>query len=319
MFVAHTVLTTEEKVVDGRSAILFATVAGVSLGLMTGGAEAVPPDRRRGLRLAILVRGCALIVLGILLALLQPPLAVILDYYGLGFVLLAPVLFAARPVLAAALVVLAAAAPPLVAWLAATGDAADLPLPVQPLGLWLVYGSYPVLIWLAFLVAGLLVARMDLRRRATQFVLVVGGVVLATLGYGAAELVPRVTAEAHSGTTAEVVGSGGVALAVIGLAVLLGSLPGLAGRAVRLGLRPLASTGSMVLTLYTVHVIVLTLVRDAVRDGDGPWSYPPVLLPALLIGALVIGTVWRRFVGPGPLEAGFRTLSEAVDRPRVTS
>ena len=43
MFAAHTLATTGETVVDGRSAILFATVAGASLGLITGGAT--PPAR----------------------------------------------------------------------------------------------------------------------------------------------------------------------------------------------------------------------------------------------------------------------------------
>ena len=102
-----------ENFFDGRSSILFATVAGVSLGLLTGGSDPPPPGSRGFPRAAIAIRGAALILLGILLTtLLHPPLAVILDYYGLAFLLLIPLLFAPPAVLALAAVLVVAIAPP---------------------------------------------------------------------------------------------------------------------------------------------------------------------------------------------------------------
>ena len=61
MFAAHVVVDRAENIYDGRSSILFASVAGVSLGLLTGGAD--PPRDRRGMhRASIAVRGATLIV-----------------------------------------------------------------------------------------------------------------------------------------------------------------------------------------------------------------------------------------------------------------
>jgi hypothetical protein len=113
MFAAHVVSDRAENLYDGRSSILFATVAGVSLGLLTGGAD--PPQRgsRGELRGGVALRGLGLIVIGAFLTVVvQPPLAVILDYYGVAFLLLVPVIFAVRPVLAVLALVITAVIPP---------------------------------------------------------------------------------------------------------------------------------------------------------------------------------------------------------------
>lgn len=309
MFVAHTVVGGDEKLADGRSSILFATVAGVSLGLLSGGAD--PPEQNRGdRRIAILVRGLLLVVIGLVLSLLEPPLAVILDYYGFAFVLLVPALFLPRRLLLALAALTAVAAPPLVAALAEATPLTALPLSLQPPAVWLVYGNYPMLIWFAFFLVGLAAARWDLRQTRTQLALLLGGLAASATGYGAAWLVPGVSAEAHSGSTAEVLGSGGLACAVIGALTLLGRTPGLAGLTVRGLLGPLAAAGAMAFSLYVAHVVLLAAIDDPAAPGD----YPPWVLPGLIVGALVIGTVWQRFLGSGPLEAGFRAATRAVVR-----
>ncbi|TFD44684.1 hypothetical protein E3T33_08480 [Cryobacterium sp. TMT1-2-1] len=76
-------------------------------------------------------------------------------------------------------------------------------------------GDYPALIFLPFLLVGLIADRSDLGRAKTQFWMIAGGVLAAVLGYGAAYVLPGLTARAHSGSTAEILGSGGFALAVI--------------------------------------------------------------------------------------------------------
>lgn len=324
MFVAHTVYAPGELVVEGRSSILFATVAGVSLGLVSGGAHPTPPGGRGVVRLSVATRGAALVLLGLALtAFLRPPIAVILDYYGLGFLLLVAPLFLARRWLVAAAVVLALVGPVLVSAAEAATESAGLALPVALVAEWLVLGFYPLVVWLVFLLAGLVLARSDLRDRSTAAIALVGGAFAAVVGYGAALLVPGVDASAHSGTTAEVVASGGVALAVIGALSLLDSATGVGesvARVVRFVLAPLAGAGAMALTLYVAHAIVLAVARDA-AGGSPRWSPPDGILPALVIGALVIGPLWRRLLGPGPLEAGLRALTRLVTRastrPRV--
>lgn len=322
MFVAHTVLTVDEKIVDGRSAILFATVAGVSLGLITGGAAPTPRGRRGDDRIVVLVRGGVLVLLGLALTtFLQPPIAVILDYYGFAFLLLIPLLFAGRPVLVAIAGLLALAAPPLVGLLTGAVAFEGVPAPLQLFARWLAYGEYPMLVWIAFLLAGLVLARSDLRDRFTAGVAVVGGAVAAALGYGAAALVPGLTAAAHSNSGLEVLASGGVAVGVIGALSLLDSATGAGervARVVRFALSPVAAAGTMALTLYTAHAIVLAAVRVA-GEQQGGWDIPGWALPVFVLGSLVVAPIWHRFVGPGPLEAGLRALTRLTLRRPVRS
>lgn len=322
MFAAHVVFDRSENFYDGRSAILFATIAGVSLGLLTGGSQ--PPATLRGnLRAGIAIRGAALILLGVILTtLVQPPLAVILDYYGLAFLLLVPLLFARRSVLALAVLLVVLIAPPLVESLRSEVDPDGIPILLTPFAQWLVFGAYPVAVWLAFPLFGLICARSGLERRLTQLVMIAAGSVAAAVGYGSAAVLQGVTAEAHSGSTAEVVASGGLAVAIIGVATLLGTLPGSAGRGIRFLLFPIAAAGGMALSLYTAQAIGLTILREVIREGDERWTYPDATLPALIISALVIGTLWRRYLGAGPLERALRWLSvrpapRAAETPRV--
>ncbi|WP_309712099.1 DUF418 domain-containing protein [Pseudolysinimonas sp.] len=319
MFAAHTLFDGQERLFDGRSAILFATVAGVSLGLITGGANPPPPGERSTARLSVLIRGAVLVLLGLALtAFLQPPIAVILDYYGFAFLLLIAVLFLARPLLAVLAAVIAVAAPPIVVAVTDGTPFESVPAPVQILARWLFYGEYPMLIWLAFLLAGLILARAELRDRLTAALALVLGALAAVLGYASALVIPGVTAEAHSGTTAEVFGSGGLAVAIIGGLSLLDSATGVGERVARIlrfVLSPVAAAGAMALTLYVAHAIALAIIR-ATADNPERWQVPEWTFPALALGALAIATLWRRFVGIGPLEAGLRALTRlAVGSP----
>ncbi|MEQ1736889.1 MAG: DUF418 domain-containing protein [Rhodoglobus sp.] len=326
MFAAHVVFDHDENFYDGRSSILFATVAGVSIGLLTGGSSPPPRGERGSRRGAIAIRGATLILLGILLTnLLNPPLRVILDYYGLAFLLLVPLLFASRAVLALVAGLVVALAPAIIEAMRALVDPDGIPLVLAPFAQWLIYGTYPVLIWLAFPLFGLICARSGLERRRTQLIMIGAGVLGAAAGYGAWARLPGVTAEAHSGTAAEVIGSGGVAIAIIGLATLLGSLPEPSGRGIRFVLYPIAAAGGMALSLYTAQVIALTIVREANRIDAERWVYPDAILPVLIVSALLIGTLWRLFLGAGPLERLLRWLTrgpaprrvEAPTAPRV--
>lgn len=317
MFAAHVVFDRSENIWDGRSSILFATVAGVSLGLLTGGSAPPPPGERAAGRISIALRGAALMLIGILLTnLVQPPLRVILDYYGFAFLLLVPLLFASRAVLALTAGLVVALAPAIIEGVRALVDPDSIPLVLGPFAQWLIYGTYPVLIWLAFPLFGLICARSGLEHRWTQLIMIGAGALSALVGYGAGARIPGVTAEAHSGTAAEVLGSGGLAVAIIGLATLLGSLPDPAGRGIRFVLYPVAAAGGMALTLYTAQAIALTIVRDANRIDAERWIYPDATLPVLIVAALLIGTLWRLFLGAGPLERLLRWLTSVPKHMR---
>ncbi|HWH98136.1 MAG TPA: DUF418 domain-containing protein [Pseudolysinimonas sp.] len=335
MFAAHTIFDSGEQLFDGRPAILFATVAGVSLGLITGGASPPPRGERGTARLVVLIRGVVLVLLGLsLTTFLHPPIAVILDFYGFAFLLLIAVLFAARAVLGLLVAVITIAAPPIVDAVTEGTPFETLAEPAQLFARWLFYGEYPMVIWLAFLLAGLLLARTDLRDRFTAGIALVLGTLAAVLGYASTLVIPGITAEAHSGSTAEVVGSGGVAVAIIGGLSLLDSTVGDSmasrpgeriARVLRFVLAPVAAAGAMALTLYVAHAIALTIIRAADAEPER-WQVPGPTFPALVVGSLVFATLWRRFVGVGPLEAGVRALTRfalrtpsppTAGRPRV--
>ena len=107
MFAAHLAPAEREMIWDGRSAVLFAVLAGVSIGLMSGGATR---STRPLLDTAsILLRGLYLLVIGVGLTLLGTPIAVILPHYGLMFVVAAVLMFLPRAVLAALAAVFAVA------------------------------------------------------------------------------------------------------------------------------------------------------------------------------------------------------------------
>ncbi len=314
MFVAHAIPRPDDDIellVDGRSSILFATLAGVSLGIITGGAHTAERGRRGDLVVSILLRAICLFLLGSFLAALNSEIAIILDYYSFMFVLLTPLLFLNRWALAAIAAVLVVAAPALAASTAEPDDADESF--ISFLQYYLLDGSYPALVWMPFLIAGLISVRSGLGRTGTQFAMVSGGTLVAVVGYGLGRL-PGWTAEAHSSTTAEVLGSGGFAIAVIG-AVLWLTSPERAGfgRAVRGILWPVGATGSMALTVYTAQILTLAIFVQLRNDSGGQVQYPgwPLLI-GLTVASLLFASVWRATLGKGPLER----LLTLISRPR---
>jgi MYXO-CTERM domain-containing protein len=93
----------------------------------------------------------------------------------------------------------------------------------------------------------------------------------------------------------------GVAMAVLGAALLLVRSP----RAAKV-LRPLADAGSMTLTLYSAHLVLLA---TGLLDDD-----PAALYLLMVVAALAFAVAWRRRFGQGPLE---RPVARAALRTRL--
>lgn len=310
MMTAHIVLTADEKLVDGRSSILFATIAGMSLGLLTGGIR--PAAERRGPVVArVAKRAVVIFALGLALTALEPPLAVILDDYGIWFLAVLPLLVAPTWLVAVAGYAIAVLGPIAVTLLTPAAEALDADqFGLRLLADWFVTGSYPALALTALPVIGLFLARCDLRSTRTRVAMLGGGALAAVIGYGAAQLIPGVTAEAHSASTAELLGSGGLAVAVVGALLLAADGATPAARAVRAVLWPFGAAGSMPLTIYTMHVLgMVAATRIAADAGEGPYDYAWWLLPVMVAGALVVGSALRATLGFGPLERAVAWLS----------
>ncbi len=326
MFAAHLLWITDPfdwgapptwiAVVDGRSSILFATLAGVSIGLVTGGRMPLPPAAMTTARGRLAVRAGLLWVLGILLILTGVPVFVILPAYALMFLLALPL----TSVQTRALLPLAGALAIIMPFVQVVLDAA--PFWSTPLGDALsktIGWHYPFTTWVAFVVAGLGVARAGLRRLRVQLWLVGAGAALAAFAYAADAGAPRDpdaetasypgalwTARAHSTGLLEVVGSGGFALAVLGACLLL------CRTRVTWVVLPLRAVGAMPLTAYTLQLVVWAVVAGATLDRVGDLAGFRDLQPfwPLTIATILLCTAWALLVGRGPLE----TVVDAASR-----
>lgn len=216
---------------------------------------------------------------------------------------------------------------------------------IDPLGLvemLLVTGAYPAIVYLAYICVGLGIGRLDLSSTTVAVRLLVGGVVLAVTAWftssfllfqlnglahlrdaAAGETDPAAVTQTilwdpepvaswwwlalrghHTGTPIDMVGTIGSALAVVGAALLVTRL--LTARRL---LWPLATAGSMTLTIYSVHAMVLN--SGVLPDGD-------VAAYAVQVAVAVAAAVaWRRWRGQGPLEQ-FVAVASKRARHRVT-
>ena len=327
MFAAHLLLTADAFVwgdpstwstlVNGRSSILFAVLAGVSIGIVTGGTRPLTGPVMITARLRLVLRGCALWVLGILLALTGVPVYVILPAYAILFLLALPfTALHARTVL-----------------VTAAGIAITMPF-VQPLleapPLWegpfgaeaqaFLGWNYPFTVWAAFVLAGLGLARSGLSDPATQLRMLAGGAAVSALGSllgevrspGGAYLDAVLSVEPHSAGLPEVIGSGGFAVAVLGACLLLCRL-----RPVVLITLPVRAMGAMPLTAYTLQLVIWAvaslLVLGTTSDLFGFVALEPFW--PLTIGMMIGCTAWALLVGRGPLEWALARLGRVISDP----
>lgn len=307
-------------VASGRSSVLFAVLAGVSIALVTGGST--PPVRGHRLtvsRRALGVRAVLLWVCGLALIATGVPVYVILPAYALLFLLALPLLrwSAVELWLLAALLAL------VMPWVQPALDA----LPIWSgetgyvLGL-LVGWHYPFSVWIAFLVAGMAAGRSDLTARRTLCVLLVVGTVLAVAGYGDDALTRVVgegdpgsyaaavlTARPHSNGLFEVVGAGGFALASVAVCQLV-----CRSRVVASLVLPLRAVGSMPLTAYVGQIVAWAIVAGAVlgdtSDLEGMRALR--LFGVFVVGTIVFCTAWALGIGRGPLERALVWLTRRV-------
>lgn len=301
-----------ERLIDGRSSILFAVVAGVALGLVTGADEPQATGRwpARG-RLAL--RAALLFGLGLLLWMLPSGIAIILDYYGVMFLLLVPLLFLSRGVVFFIAALLFYLGPELVSTLVQIGYA--------PEGAWaivvdyLLFGWYPALVWLPLVLLGLFCARAGLQLPWVRAGLIVAGALTSWFGYTAAVSMPLGTAAAHSGSTGELLGSGGLAIVVIVLLVVVLD-SGERSRIPRLLLAPLSALGRVPLTVYTVHVVVIALLAPIGPAGQFEPQTGLALWIAFAVSGALLGLMLGRFGLRGPIEAALSALAGLPFRAR---
>lgn len=316
---------------DGRAAATFVVLAGVGISLLTrsgrvsGSQERLAYDRARLLR-----RASFLFLIGLLYTPIWP--ADILHFYGV-YIAVAAFLIAwpTRRVLTAA-GALVAAFPVLLlmldydrGWDWSTLTYHGFWAPDGMLRHLFFNGFHPVVPWLAFVLIGMAVGRMDLRRPSTRVRLIGGGVAAALLAESlSAWLVPALTdslgselAEAMFGTAPMppmplyIVAGSGVACAVIGVCVAVGDR--FAGKG---WLSPLVSTGQLAFTLYIGHVIVGMGVLEAMgRLEDRTLPFSLGYSGVFCVGSVLFAHLWKRRFRHGPIEALFRRVADPARPP----
>ncbi len=307
-------------IVNGRSSILFAVLAGISVALLSGRTVPVTGDELVRARMRILVRAAWVFAIGGALEALGTDIDVILSVYAVLFVLAVPFLrWRPRRLLLAA-AALAVVSPPVdlaLTHFVEANDAFDAPFVSLA-----VTGAYPALIWWTFILVGLAVGRCDLDATRVRIRLLAAGAALALLGYGGGWLSTQwwsggtpvdgdgfserpdvwdpvwlTGATPHSGTTFEILGSVGVALVVIAVCLVLAErLPTVTF--------PFAAVGAMALTVYTAQVVAVWVLGTLDYVDNTAWS-------AYVLASLVFATAWRVLLGRGPLE---RLLTRSSSR-----
>jgi len=216
-----------------------------------------------------------------------------------------------------------------------------------------VSGNYPMVLWIGFFAFGMLLGRLDLWNRATLSRLGVAAVIVAlAVGMAASSLEDRfgvpdvdegdVKAElldddvfdddfagdeffedefvapadwrflydvaGHSGRIGWTLQTGALAAAVLGFALLLPSR-------VTNKLTPLAWMGSMSLTAYLVHIVLVTDVFERVVDETELSVVAQEWFLLSLIATMVgICSIFFKLMGVGPLERLLKQFTTGTSR-----
>lgn len=297
----------------GQASTLFALVAGVGITLSSRRGD-VTANRAR-----LVWRTVWLLPVGLGLSVLGTPVAVILQYYALWFLLAAPVLTWPSRRLATLTTVGMLVGPTVLVWAQVTnpgwysspgGDIGGRGVWFGEAGDVLLTGYYPTVSWVWIVYAGMLLARLDLRSDRVAGSLAGGGAIVAAATYGVAAVLrdtvdlgrwqPWLDTTGHSDTPLEMLATLGVATAVLGVCILI-------GRHARLLAAPGAALGRFALTVYVGQILVYWFTNE-LAGGRGVMfndtAVGGLATTAWVTGvSIVVAMAWLAVLPRGPLEA----------------
>lgn len=287
---------------EGRAAALFVVLAGVGLALSR--------PRPAGM----VVRGVFLMAIGLINLVIFP--ADILHFYGVYFLCVIPFLNARpRKLLLVATAITAIA---YVALFTLDYDAEWNWETLEYQRFWTLTGFtkhifyngwHPVFPWLAFLLIGMAIGRLNLFQYRTQLILVLGGSAVTPIVNAISDQLNTVV----TGTTPippnpfYILSASASAAASIGVILLLTPIL----KRLRLA-EFLASPGRQALTLYMAHIVIGMGIMDYFGWIGGGLNSEQIFNYSLgFIGLTVIyATLWKRIASRGPLESLLRLFTE---------
>lgn len=279
---------------------LFALVMGMSAQLFW--------DRGSGVRKTLLeqgIRAAILIVLGVWMASWGSWVAIILAYLGVLLIVGVPILLLRTPVVLTIAGVILLISQPLVTAARASVWLMSQPPAVREVAAWVLTGpSYRLVNLLPFFLVGAVLIRHGLRR--DRLLLALG--VVAAVAYMIPVIAERLmSGESASGDYLDTLHDVGLVFAAYVLIVLAATTRKEGARrffdAVFV---PLRACGQVALSLYLLHVGLIALWNNAYgRPVENAYVGWLVIVP----GVILVGWLWWRFVGTGPVEWGMGWLT----------
>ena len=294
---------------------LFATTMGAAAAIVL--AKAGTPSAARAVVGQNLIRGLILVLLGVLLSTWGSWIAIVLSFLGIVLMIGTPLVLLRTRILVVVLgAVLLISAPLNTAVLVAAGPLPGTDPSVGQLLLeWLFLSPhYRVTNLLPWFLFGALLFRIrfgGVRAAGIMLAIAVPAWWLGPLWRGATN-----EAFSPSGSYLDTLHDTGLVLATWAVIVLLAAIrrpPW--SRIVRGGFLPLRAIGSVSLSLYVFQVGVVALMNaNGITFGSTDW----VAWLVLVLGVPIVGVLWWRFVGKGPIEWGIGIVSGRY-RPRRTT
>lgn len=304
------------QALQGRAAATFVVLAGIGLGLAAAGG-----DWSRTFTVT-LKRAAFLLVVGLLNA--QIFEADIIHYYAVYFLIGALLVRASEAMLWIAMfglvfgfVGLTGAMDYEAGWNWTTLTYNDFWTPQGFIRNLFFNGWHPVVPWLAFLLFGIWLSRLDLGARAVQVRLAISGATMiavsmlasrrfaALVGGDGSEAAILFTTESVPPMPLYMLAGSGAACLVIGLCLYLA--PRLKSAQV---FKMVTAAGRQTLTLYIAHIVIGMGVLEALGMIGGQTGSAALLASLLFcVLAIVYATLWSRRFKRGPLESMMRRLA----------